>query len=781
MHAAADPTAAIEEVIRAVSLRGTGRIEWYGRVAYALPRTGPAWSPALVREYLVGALAELLYDRFYTRGRPTAGIEAELDDAPRLAADTFTEALRQACRGRGRPDPGWVVRGRSSQAVLVLVKDGLEIRAPADRCVARGGEPVAVGATVALHQSSCSLTAAPGFVVVNGDTPMPDDFWAGALRVYWNLRPQGAIRLVEGLTTDLNRAAIPYQLKVLARLARTARADASVLYLRRADYDRARASLETTYARLADFVRVPTPSFTRALAAGLGLAEAPRGGVSFGMHRCTLVAEGLIDAHERRLHRVTTRLGAVRDRFRQAGLDLDRPYLEPDSANDYPFSPPPQVPPPSSRADRRTGGEIGDARAADGRLLDAAERIGRYLCDTAVWHGRRCNWVGYAEPGRPGSDYHSLGPEPYAGSSGVGLFLAELARLTALPRIRETALAALRQALDGAHTVAPGYRAGFHAGWAGISASAARAGVVLREPELVERGVDLLERASDAWPLDGRLDLLSGCAGLLVALTTLHAVIDRPWVLDRARRSADGILARSEPVADGHAWPTTNAAGEACLTGFAHGSTGIAYALLSLVTVTGDARYRAAVEAAWRYERSWLVRTGGAWPDLRGVAARRPLTATPPRAGHSWCHGAPGAAVSRLLAHAILGDEALRAEAMAVLASMRPSLDIRTWPEAAEATLCHGLVGNADIVLTAGRQLGPAGAALVDAALRVARLGVEAGGPRDAGGLAAATPPGLMLGWSGLGLFYLRCLDPTIPSPLAPGDPSSSHLRPNAP
>src|SRR5207248_579183 len=80
--------------------------------------------------------------------------------------------------------------------------------------------------------------------------------------------------------------------------------------------------------------------------------------------------------------------------------------------------------------------------------LEVARALGERLVTAAIWDGAACNWVGLAlaaSDGRP--VYRALGPDLYAGTAGIALFLAELAAVTGEPTVRRTALGAIRQAL----------------------------------------------------------------------------------------------------------------------------------------------------------------------------------------------------------------------------------------------------------------------------------------------------------------------------------------------
>src|SRR5262249_34423205 len=146
------------------------------------------------------------------------------------------------------------------------------------------------------------------------------------LRLYWNLRPATAVRLMELATSALNAAEIPFRLKVVNDPQRYNRCDAGVLYVNKADYPAVRPIVEHIYAELAPGLKAATPAFTKVLAPGLGLAEDPGDGGSFGHHRCHPLAEGIVRAHELGRKSVETRLEVVELCFNEAGISLDEPY-----------------------------------------------------------------------------------------------------------------------------------------------------------------------------------------------------------------------------------------------------------------------------------------------------------------------------------------------------------------------------------------------------------------------------------------------------------------------
>src|SRR5262249_10514578 len=74
-------------------------------------------------------------------------------------------------------------------------------------------------------------------------------------------------------------------------------------------------------------MKPPAPLFTRPVQRGVGLAEEPRTGESFGMHRCRLSAEGIVRTWLAGDQSVDGRLRGISAQFAGAGFDLRRPHL----------------------------------------------------------------------------------------------------------------------------------------------------------------------------------------------------------------------------------------------------------------------------------------------------------------------------------------------------------------------------------------------------------------------------------------------------------------------
>jgi lantibiotic modifying enzyme len=200
----------------------------------------------------------------------------------------------------------------------------------------------------------------------------------------------------------------------------------------------------------------------------------------------------------------------------------------------------------------------------------------------------------------------------------------------------------------------------------------------------------------------------------------------------------------------------------------AHGTSGIGLALAALASRTADTGLAEAARAAFAYERRWYDPDAGGWPDLR---ARSRTGAPGPALTMAWCHGAPGAGLARIHAARLLDDEDLRSEtevALDLTASwVRRSLDA----ESADFCLCHGLAGNAEILLEGARRLPGAPPSWADLAREAADVGIHRhpGRGRSWPLGPAGEAPSLLTGLAGVGLFLIRLVDARVRSVLVVG------------
>jgi lantibiotic modifying enzyme len=395
--------------------------------------------------------------------------------------------------------------------------------------------------------------------------------------------------------------------------------------------------------------------------------------------------------------------------------------------------------------------------------LDVAAGIGFGLARRALWHDDRCVWFDPTPTPLDGTPPTAVtsSADVYSGTAGAGLFLAQLVARADDVTLRRTARGAIRQALATAGAMMP---LGFYGGAAGTAAAAILAARELGDEEFIEPARAILTNVALEPADPDQSDLIGGTAGSLLAFTITAAALGDGALLARAGEAAKIVLRLAHRGDDGTvSWSTMRENSLGHLTGFAHGSAGIAYALLSLHAVRPDPVLRDAIDGAIAYETQLFSAEYGNWPDLRhfGTGPRVP--------GYSnaWCHGAIGIVRARLLMERL--GLPVTSDVDAALRAVAAHAEMLTADPSSDMTLCHGLFGAIDALLDgvrAGRSdYAPAVARYVATATERHHHGEQ---PWPSGLLSREPHDGLMLGTAGIGHVYLRLADPSLVSVLAP-------------
>jgi hypothetical protein len=305
-------------------------------VSEAPPSDAPGGADRPGTSPLVTLLESDLYERLYTR--PVG--PAQAPPADDLARRDLVAALSAANSGRGTWEPGWTVTGLDEDGRITVAKAGLTLWAEPAELRVLGGE-VRPGATCRVLVGKERRNQLPGFYLALGDEDADEegDATEPLVRLYWHLTAGAAAPFIGAVTSLLIACGVPFQAKVPSDPTGYRRADAGVLYLRRRDGDRVRGALARVHEAVAAGLRPEVPMFTKRLADGLGLADDPGDGLSFGEHRCRLAAQALWRSFIGGDADRSARAGTMAAVFRESGLDPSRPYLGPGSRDVYALHP----------------------------------------------------------------------------------------------------------------------------------------------------------------------------------------------------------------------------------------------------------------------------------------------------------------------------------------------------------------------------------------------------------------------------------------------------------
>ena len=282
---------------------------------------------------MLQSLETEIYVHLYTRlQRLSAAAGAGVDP---LGSRDLVNALSAANQGTGTWEAGWRITSREEDGTRAVARDGVTFWvSPAGLRTA--GRREADGDYCRVRVGKELRNLIPGFYVAigngeatAGDRPRP------LLRLYWHLTAEAAVPYMAAMTSALNALGIPFRTKVLADPASYVRADAGVLYVERRLFGRLRPVLREIHGALAGALRPEVPMFTRPLAPGLGVAEDPGNGLSFGQARCRTASRALWAAFAAQSEEVEVRAAALAEAFAREELDVANLHLAPGSKAVY--------------------------------------------------------------------------------------------------------------------------------------------------------------------------------------------------------------------------------------------------------------------------------------------------------------------------------------------------------------------------------------------------------------------------------------------------------------
>ena len=384
-------------------------------------------------------------------------------------------------------------------------------------------------------------------------------------------------------------------------------------------------------------------------------------------------------------------------------------------------------------------------------FLDTAWHIGCELMASAIWHNGSCNWQGYsmeAVNGQFKSVMRTFGSDMYSGTSGIAAFLVALYSEKQDPVLLKTIEGCLSQIKSNMQDLPD---QGFYSGKPGVAALLLKAGKTLNNKKWINDGLTLLKRIKTDALKDHEIDLISGAAGTIPVLLDAYETYKDKQLLNKATSLGDILCHVAKKNGDVWSWSTVPS--KKNLTGFSHGSSGVALALLHLYKVTKNKNYSIAAIRGFNYERTSFDNTQQNWPDFRDDVVKDNQQSV---CGLAWCHGAPGIAISRYKANQLQEDTMYVNEMHIALNTTTTNVynAVKANLETTNFSLCHGAAGNAEVLLDCGQD------DHIKLAEAVGVAGIkkykEQHVPWPSGLNTNQYTPGLMMGLAGTGYFYLR-------------------------
>jgi HopA1 effector protein family len=253
----------------------------------------------------------------------------------------FFDRLKTANHGVGFYDPDWQIIGEEDDGILKIKKNELSLYIDRNSYLQPTQIDAPVGSIVSVKMPHNLIQNGFYIAVSNfgsfNNSLAPID--SQIIRFYFNITADGAIALMEALTVALNLAEVPFNFKVLYNPTDYNRYDPGVLYIQRSYYSIVHRILEKIYPQHQAHFKSPIPLFTKQIAPGLAIAEEPDRkfgeAESFGLNRCQIVANALIQATKEGNPTPESKLAAIFRGFDKMGISLEYPFLNADAVDIY--------------------------------------------------------------------------------------------------------------------------------------------------------------------------------------------------------------------------------------------------------------------------------------------------------------------------------------------------------------------------------------------------------------------------------------------------------------
>jgi len=291
---------------------------------------------------LKSQLSAVIYSAFYVEGRVhSKGMkswESHHQVPNQGGRDAFIDELSAHNHSSDGVDASWRVYALDPQGNAFVEKNG-DVRQliPNSYEMANPTETALnVNTLVNIKRTKEYREAQPTFYHVNSEALMPTGEEIG--RFYWNIEAEGAKYLVEQVSQLFNHYRVPFMFKCTNHPELYTRSDGAVLYVSRKQFRIATQLIKKMMVKLKPFLKKEVPLFSRRLCDGLSYAEDPGLNQSFGMSRSEIIAEGIVNAYYLRRNNKSAQFGEILNAFKEHGLDINHPYLKPNSHWDYNFN-----------------------------------------------------------------------------------------------------------------------------------------------------------------------------------------------------------------------------------------------------------------------------------------------------------------------------------------------------------------------------------------------------------------------------------------------------------
>lgn len=323
--------ASLTTILGSIRIIGMSQFQIGTRDIVTLPPMTAAEQARTVTSRLSESLWPALYDAAYARPfSPHApaplAVPADLDLLAQLRA-AFPEGARWSAQWQ-------VYKVEANGSVHVRKGDCCRHVFPGAFASASHG-PVQANADVSILLPMASSQMQSAFYHITGNAPHCDHDDAALARLYLNTRATSVVTVMAAMARLLNTYAVPFRAKTLLDPAAYGRTDSTVFYLARRHLPFALSLARDIFTQAAGGLEPDVPLFSKRIADGVGGADDPGYGMSFGQTRTMLLADAIVSAWAIGDQTVQTRLDHLERRFAEESISPNAPHLSAGNSDIY--------------------------------------------------------------------------------------------------------------------------------------------------------------------------------------------------------------------------------------------------------------------------------------------------------------------------------------------------------------------------------------------------------------------------------------------------------------
>lgn len=306
-------------------------------------------------EYLKSQLLKFIYTIFFEGSRVievNTGIKTNEQILQKISSTEvdweFYEQLDSNNKGKSWLHPSFRILRQEADGSLAAEFDNGILHIQRERHLPLALQSATINDAIAILLPSSFINkyryraTGDGF----GGLP-PSKTFLYTVLIYFNFSPEAAVSAMKCITTKLNAIKVPFIFEVFHNPLNYRFYNSGVLKVFSYQYapyqyeEFILPALQTIYAENTSHFRSQVPIFTKVLAPGIGLAERPHPGLKFSSlldsegNYCEFVANALLEAHKKGDESPEARMKYIIQNFERLGIDLERPYLNPNSEDIY--------------------------------------------------------------------------------------------------------------------------------------------------------------------------------------------------------------------------------------------------------------------------------------------------------------------------------------------------------------------------------------------------------------------------------------------------------------